>query len=101
MNHEDYVAQREARDPAFREACERLRPQFEFRKALIGARIAAGLTQKQLAERMGTAQAAVARLESGTRLPSVDTLYRLAVILGVDFTITPQEPLTVRPHKAA
>lgn len=101
MNHEDYVAQREARDPAFREACERLRPQFEFRKALIGARIAAGLTQKQLAERMGTSQAAVARLESGTRLPSVDTLYRLAVILGVDFTITPQEPLTVRPHKAA
>lgn len=101
MNHEDYVAQRETRDPAFREACERLRPQFEFRKALIGARISAGLTQKQLAERMGTSQAAVARLESGTRLPSVDTLYRLAVILGVDFTITPQEPLTVRPHKAA
>lgn len=101
MNHEDYVAQRETRDPAFREACERLRPQFEFRKALISARISAGLTQKQLAERMGTSQAAVARLESGTRLPSVDTLYRLAVILGVDFTITPQEPLTVRPHKAA
>lgn len=101
MNHEDYVAQRETRDPAFREACERLRPQFEFRKALIGARISAGLTQKQVAERMGTSQAAVARLESGTRLPSVDTLYRLAVILGVDFTITPQEPLTVRPHKAA
>lgn len=101
MNHRDYVAEREARDPAFREASERLRPQFEFRKALIGARLAAGLTQKQLAERMATSQAAIARLESGTRLPSVETLYRLAVILGVDFTITPQAPLTVRRHQAA
>ncbi len=63
MNHRDYVAQREARDPAFKKACERLRPQFEFRKALIGARLAAGLTQKQLAERMGTSQAAIARVE--------------------------------------
>lgn len=104
MTYEDYdehVAEMEANDPAFREACERLRPQFELRKALIGARIAAGLTQKQLAERMGTSQAAIARLEGGERLPSVHTLYRLAVILGVDFTITPQEPLTVRPHGAA
>ncbi|MBI2862940.1 MAG: helix-turn-helix transcriptional regulator [Chloroflexi bacterium] len=101
MNFDDYVSEREARDPAFRDACDRLRPQFEFRKAMIGARLAAGLTQKQLAEKMGTSQAAIARLESGNRLPTVDTLYRLAQILGVDFTITPQEPLTVRPHQAA
>lgn len=101
MNHRDYVADREARDPAFRDASERLRPQFEFRKAVIGARLAAGLTQKQLGERMGTSQAAIARLERGARLPSVETLYRLAVILGVDFTITPQAPLTVRRHQAA
>jgi len=65
------------------------------------ARLAAGLTQKQVAERMGTSQAAIARLEGGARLPSVDTLYRLAVILGVDFAITPQSPLTVRQHEAA
>jgi transcriptional regulator with XRE-family HTH domain len=101
MNHRDYVAQREARDPAFKEACEKLRPQFEFRKALIGARLAAGLTQQQLAERLGTSQAAIARLESGRRFPNVETLYRLAGVLAVDFTITPQEPLAVRPHKAA
>ena len=98
MTYEDYrehIAEMEARDPALREACERLRPQFEFRKALIGARLAAGLTQKQLAERMGTSQLAIARLESGPRLPSVDTLYRLAVILGLAFNITPEQPLTV------
>ena len=101
MNYDDYVSKLEAGDSAFREARERLRPQFEFRKALIGARLATGLTQRQLAERMGTSQAAIARLESGRRLPTIDTLYRLAQILGVDFTITPNDPLTVRPHKAA
>ena len=101
MKYDDYVHELEAGDAAFRDERERLRPQFEFRKALIGARLAAGLTQRQLAEGMGTSQAAIARLESGTRLPTIDTLYRLAQILGIDFTITPKDPLTVRPHKAA
>ena len=101
MNYDDYIAKKEAQSPAFREARERLRPQFEFRKSLIGARIAAGLTQKQVAERIGTSQAAIARLESRTSLPTVETLYRLAQALGLDFAITPEERLTVRPHEAA
>ncbi|MBI4321072.1 MAG: helix-turn-helix transcriptional regulator [Chloroflexi bacterium] len=101
MNYDDYIAEQEANNPAFREAREKLRPQFEFRKALIGARIARGWTQKELAERMATKQSAIARLESGTQMPTLDTLYRLAIVLGVDFTITPKEPFTARPHKAA
>jgi transcriptional regulator with XRE-family HTH domain len=101
MNYRDHVTEMEATDPAFREARERLRPQFEFRRALIGARLAAGLTQKQLAERLGTTQSAVDRLESGQRMPTLDTLYKLAAVLGLDFTITPDNPLLARPHKAA
>ncbi|TAK27895.1 MAG: XRE family transcriptional regulator [Chloroflexota bacterium] len=101
MKYDDYIAEQEASNPAFREARERMRPQFEFRKALIGARLAAGWTQKELAERMGTKQSAIARLESGTQMPTLDTLYRLAAVLGVDFTITPDASVTVRPHKAA
>ncbi len=101
MNYDDWLAEQEANDPGFREAREKMRPRFEFRKALIGARLARGWTQKELAERMVTKQSAIARLERGTQIPTVDTLYRLAAALGVDFTITPQEPLTVRPHKAA
>ncbi|MCL5264534.1 MAG: helix-turn-helix domain-containing protein [Chloroflexi bacterium] len=101
MNYDDYIAKREARDSDFKEACERLRPQFEFRKSLIGARLAAGLTQKQLAERVGTSQAAIARLESGAQLPSVNTLYRLAVVLGLQFTIAPGDFLSVSKHRAA
>jgi len=101
LKHRDYVAEREARDPAFREACEKLRPQFEFRKAIIGARLAAGLTQKELAEKMGTTQSAIARLESGSQMPTLDTLHRLATVLGIEFTITPEEPIKARPHEAA
>ncbi|MBI2863368.1 MAG: helix-turn-helix transcriptional regulator [Chloroflexi bacterium] len=101
MRHRDYVAQREAKDEKFRAAREELRPQYEFRRALIGARIAAGLTRKQLADRLSTTQSAIARLESGAQMPTLDTLYRLAVVLGIDFTITPKEPITARPHEAA
>lgn len=101
MNYREHITDMEANDPAFRAAREELRPQHEFRRALIGSRLAAGLTQHQLAEKMGTTQSAIARLESGSQSPILDTLCRLATVLGVDFTITPHEPLTVRPHKEA
>ena len=90
MKYEEYITEDEARDPEFRAERERLQPQYEFRKALIGARLATGLTQKQLAERLGTKQSAIARLESGTMLPSVETLYRLSSELGVKIEIAPK-----------
>ncbi|MDE2058520.1 MAG: helix-turn-helix transcriptional regulator [candidate division NC10 bacterium] len=46
--------------------------------AVIKARNRAGLTQQQLARRMGTTQPVVARLESGRTRPSMRTLERLA-----------------------
>lgn len=101
MNHRDYVAEREVRNPEFRKAREELRPQYQFRRVLIGARIAAGLTQEELARSMGTTQSALSRLESGSQVPTLDTLCRLAAILGIDFTIGPEEPITAGPHKAA
>ena len=87
MNHQDYVAEREAREPAFRAAREALQPQFEFRRTLISARLNAGLTQRQLAERLGTTQSAIARLENGNSTPTVETLRRLAEALGLRFEI--------------
>jgi len=89
MRHRDYVAEREARDPAFRAAREAYRPQFEFRAALIEARLRAGLTQADLASRVGTKQPAIARLENGTANPSFSMLQRLADALSVSFEIKP------------
>ena len=101
MKHRDYVAQREANDPEFREACEKLRPEYEYRRALISRRLAAGLSQREMAERLGVSQSMVAKLETGRARLTVDTLHRLAATLGVDFVITPQTPLLVRTHQAA
>ena len=52
--------------------------EFALAHELIAARVRAGFTQAELARRMGTTQSAIARLESGARLPSVKTLLRFA-----------------------
>ncbi len=70
------------RDPEYREACERLAPEFEIVGALVKARAHAGLTQAELAERMGTTPAAVARLEGGRANPSTGTLRKVARATG-------------------
>lgn len=70
------------KDPAYAREYEALEQEFAFASAVIGARVRAGLTQAQLAERMGTSQSAIARLESGTARPSVATLEKLAKATG-------------------
>ena len=54
-----------------------------------------------MAERLGIKQPALARWEAGETLPTLTTLHRVAQALGLEFTITPDTPLAVRPHKAA
>jgi ribosome-binding protein aMBF1 (putative translation factor) len=50
-------------------------------------RIAKGLSQRQLAERCGTTQSAIARLERGGRPPRIDTLLRIADALDCDLVV--------------
>lgn len=69
-------------DPQVRHAYEAMGPEFDLARELIAARVRAGLTQAQLARRMGTTQSAIARLESGKRLPSMNTLVRYAKATG-------------------
>jgi ribosome-binding protein aMBF1 (putative translation factor) len=71
------LADREVRD-----AYDAMADEFGLARELIAARVRAGLTQAELAERMGTTQSVVARLESGARLPSVQTLLRFAKATG-------------------
>jgi ribosome-binding protein aMBF1 (putative translation factor) len=59
-----------------------LAPEFEIAAELLRARLRAGLSQTELAARMGTSQSAVARLESGDTLPSTKTLLRYAQATG-------------------
>lgn len=58
-------------------------PQYEFIvAALVEAREAAGLTQRDLAARLGVAQSRIGRIESGQRNVSVLELVAVARALG-------------------
>ncbi len=69
-------------DPRVNTAYQEMTPEFAVARALIAARVSAGLTQQQVAERMGTTQSVVARLEAGQSLPSMKSLYRYAEATG-------------------
>jgi ribosome-binding protein aMBF1 (putative translation factor) len=68
--------------PATRAEYDALEPEFSLARELIAARARAGLSQAELAARMGTTQSTIARLESGRSLPSMRTLSRYADATG-------------------
>lgn len=70
------------KDPEFVAAYDAQEEEFVLASALIDARARADLTQEQVAQRMGTTQAAVARLEGGGTMPSTRTLERYAKATG-------------------
>ncbi len=72
----------------YRKAYEDLAPEFALARAVIHARVTAGLTQEQLAQRMNTTQSVIARLESGRSRPSTQTLERLATATGTHLKIS-------------
>ena len=80
-NFNDYLTQ-QMKDPAFKEAYERLEPEFAIIQAIIDARKSAGITQKELSQKSGIAQGDISKLENGNANPSIKTLQRLAAALG-------------------
>ncbi len=79
----------------YSKAYEELAPEFALARAVIAARVTAGLTQEQLAQRMDTTQSVIARLESGRTKPSTQTLERLATATGTCLKIS-LEPAPAR-----
>jgi len=68
---------------------DRLAPEYALKGQLIKARIKAGLTQEDVAERMGTTKSAVSRLESvnSKNSPSISTLVKYAEAVGTELKI--------------
>ena len=56
---------------------------------LIEARQAQGLSQRGLSEKSGLAQSAIARLEKGETSPTLDTLFKVLVPMGMTLAIVP------------
>lgn len=73
-------------DPAFQAEYAALEEEYALAAAVIEARVRAGLTQAELAARMGTSQSAIARLEGGAK-PSLRTLEKLAQATGARLRI--------------
>jgi DNA-binding XRE family transcriptional regulator len=69
-------------DPSFVAAWAEADAEYSVIEAMIRARVAAGLTQAEVAERAGTTQSAIARLEGGRVSPSVATLQKYAAAVG-------------------
>ena len=76
------------KDPAYMAEYNALESEFALLAEVIKARTAAGLTQAQIAKRMQTTQAVVARLENGHTMPSTRTLQRFAAATGHRLKIT-------------
>ncbi len=93
--HRSAVVSRPAGDPNSRAAGDDRRPRAAFHQELVEARLAAGLTQAELAAKVTTTQS-IARLEGGTIPPTVETLSRLADVLGLRFEIAPRLGLKAR-----
>jgi len=86
----DQWLQEQRKDPAFRREYEALEPNHQIARL----RILRGLTQEELAQRAGTQQPSIARIESGRRRVSLEMLERIAEALDADLMVT------LRPRQA-
>ena len=89
--------------PEVKKAYEELKEEFAFLDEVLRARAESGLTQAEIARRIGTTQSAVARLESGSskHSPSVATLQKYARAVGcrVEIKLIKSRDLTNRSRR--
>ena len=91
FNPKGYAVKRRKADPKFAVAYDALDDEFAALAALLKARTAAGLTQAEVASRMGVSQPVVARIEASLgkkdHSPSLNTLRRYADACGMKLVI--------------
>jgi predicted transcriptional regulator len=75
------------KNPRFKAAYDELEPEYRLANELIRARLGKKMTQAELAEKAGVSRVVVARLETGTTNPTVETVNRVAGALGKEFRL--------------
>ncbi len=83
----DDMLNEQLKDINFRKEYEDIQPEMDVIRAIVDARTAQNLTQKELSKRTGINQADVSKLENGTRNPTVSLLKRLAEGMGMELRI--------------
>lgn len=74
-------------DPEFVKEYEAIQPEVNITRAILDARINAGMTQVELSQKSGISQADISQLEKGTRNPSLNLLKRLAEAMDSTLSI--------------
>lgn len=86
-SHASVMRGRAARNPEYRAELERLAPYETLARIVIRRRGQLGLSQAELAERVGTSHSAISRIESGRHPTTVQTLRRLATALDTHLVV--------------
>lgn len=76
------------KDPEFKKAYDDLELEFVLIEAILDQRTKKGLTQKKLAEKIGTKQSAIARFESGRANPTLSFIKKLSDALDVKLEVS-------------
>lgn len=84
----DDIIKEQMNDPEFAEAWAETELEDQIKRNLIQARIEAGLTQKELAEKSGIRQSNISRIENGTAIPTLQTLNAIAKGTGKKLKIS-------------
>lgn len=85
-NFKDFLNE-QLKNTEFKKEYDALDVEFSIIQAMLDARKAAGMTQKDLAARTGIAQADISKLENGNANPSLRTLQRLAEGMGMKLKV--------------
>ena len=83
----DDMLNEQLKDINFRKEYEDIQPEIDVIRAIVDARTAQNLTQKELSKITGINQADISKLENGTRNPTVSLLKRLAEGMGMELRI--------------
>jgi ribosome-binding protein aMBF1 (putative translation factor) len=86
-SHRAGSRRRARQSAAYREELRRLAPYEGLARIVIARRQSLGLTQQELAERVGTSHSVISRIESGQHPTSVTTLQRLAAAFGTHLVV--------------
>ncbi|OGE82442.1 MAG: hypothetical protein A3B10_03175 [Candidatus Doudnabacteria bacterium RIFCSPLOWO2_01_FULL_44_21] len=76
------------KDKTIKKAYKELGPEFVLVKMLIEKRLKQGLTQTELARKIGSQQPVISRLERGTYNPTIKFLHRIADALDAELKVS-------------
>jgi ribosome-binding protein aMBF1 (putative translation factor) len=78
------------KNPEYLREYQKLEPEFQIARQIIGARIKSKMSQEELAKKAGTGQAVISRLEGMNSKPSISLLEKVAKALNTKIHVTVQ-----------